>query len=274
MNNKVKVVTTIPPLADFSRQIGGSRVEVTNLLSPGASPHTFEPTPSEAMAAEEADLIVRIGGDVDHWVEGLLPEGIPVIEAAELEGIDLILEDDHLDNEGHPGRHVSPNPHIWLDPVYAKVICSAIAEKLSCIDQEGRKAYEENLARYQGELDSLHAKIENSLADLESRKYVSFHPAWIYFAYRYDLERIAVIMKSPGKEPSPRSLKEVVEEIENNGARMIFAEPQFSAKAAEVIASEAGVPVLFLDPVGREDESYIELMERNLEVFVDALGGK
>ncbi|MBD3285361.1 hypothetical protein GF359_02960 [candidate division WOR-3 bacterium] len=268
---RINVVATIPALADFSRQIGGERISVITLLPPGSSPHTFEPTPSQAGAAEDADLIVRIGLDVDHWIDDLLPKGKSVVTASSLEGIELINENvtGHEKQEAH---RQGANPHIWLDPLYAKIIASAISEKLSSIDPEGKHIYEKNEVLYEARLDSLHSRITDSLKNLASRKYVSFHPAWLYFAARYGLERISVIMESAGKEPSPRSLEEVVEKIKKEGARMVFAEPQLSPKAAEIIADEAGVGVFFLDPLGRKNETYIELMDRNLTVILQALG--
>jgi zinc transport system substrate-binding protein len=260
---KITIIVTIPPLADFARQIGRDRVEVTTLLAPGASPHTFEPTPSLANAAAEADLFVRIGLDLDHWVQGLLPTEVPVIIAAELEGIEIITE---------TGHHEGANPHIWLDPLYAAIVSTAIAEELVKIDSQGSQAYQKNLAVFLAKLDSLHTNIEAVVDSFASRKYVSFHPAWAYFARRYRLERVAVIAESPGKEPTPRHLEEVVKTIKSSGAKTVFAEPQLSPKAAEVIAEEAGIEVLFLDPLGKENEGYIDLMERNVTALKGAMG--
>lgn len=272
LTDKVKVVVTIPVLAAFARQVGGDRVQVTTLLSPGASPHTFEPTPSQARAAAQADLVVRIGLDLDHWVQGLLPQNVPIVTATELEGIELITESGHEEREAHP--HHSANPHIWLDPAYAKIICSAIAEELIRINPRGKPIYEQNRDHYLVELDSLNARIGTAVNSFASKKYVSLHPAWIYFALRYSLERVAVIASSPGKEPTPRHLQEVIESIKKTGARAVFAEPQLSPKAAQVIAKEAGVEVLFLDPLGKQNESYIKLMDRNLAVLSEAMGGR
>jgi len=267
---KLKVVVTIPPLADFAHEVGGDRVQVTNLLPPGASPHTFEPTPSQARAAAEADLVVRIGLDADHWIDGLLPSNVPIITAAELEGIELIYEGQFHEHEGE--RHEGANPHVWLDPAYAKLISSAIAAELVKLDTAGKAEYEKNLSGYLAELDSLDAKIRTAVKWFGSKAYVSFHPAWVYFARRYGLQRVAVIAESPGKEPTPRHLVEVIEAVRKSGAKAVFAEPQLSPKAAHVIAREAGVEVLFLDPLGRQKESYVELMTRNLEALSEAMG--
>jgi zinc transport system substrate-binding protein len=269
--NKIKIVATIPPLADFAHEVGGARVQVTSLLPPGASPHTFEPTPSLAKAAERADLIILVGLDADHWVQGLLPKDVPVVTAAELEGIELISGDDHHhEHEENQGA----NPHVWLDPLYAGLVCSAIADELSKIDPQDSQVYHENLETYLAKLDSLHALIQKTVEAFPSKKYVSFHPAWSYFARRYGLEEAAVISRSPGKEPTPRHLEEVIAAIRESGARAVFAEPQLSPKAAEVIADEAGVEVLYLDPLGRENEGYIDLMNRNLTVLKGAMGEK
>jgi len=261
--DKVKVVVTIPPLADFVRQVGGDRVQVATLLAPDASPHTFEPTPSQAKAASEAELVVRIGLDVDHWLEGLLPQDAPLITAAKVSGIELISENE---------PHHSANPHIWLDPIYARLISRAIADSLMSIDPRAKTVYQANCDRYLEGLDSLNARIEEEVISFASKKYVSFHPAWTYFARRYGLESAAVIVSSPGKEPTPKDIEEIVEAIKGADVKAVFAEPQLSPKAAQVIAAEAGVKVLFLDPLGREGETYIELMDRNLEVMKRAMG--
>lgn len=265
--DRVMIVATIPPLADFARQVGGDRVQVTTLLSSGASPHTFEPAPSQAKAAAQADLLVRIGLDVDRWIQGLLPSGVPVVTAAEIEGIDLIVDDDHRE-----GEHAGANPHIWLDPAYARIISQAIADSLVSIDPRAKPVYQVNLESYLAELESLDTRIKSAVNSFASKNYVSFHPAWVYFARRYGLHGVAVIAASPGKEPTARHIQDVVRAIRQSGARAVFAEPQLSPKAAQVIAEDAGVSVFFLDPLGGEDETYIELMDRNLGVMMKALG--
>lgn len=271
-SDKIQIVVTIPPLADFCRQIGGARVQVTNLLPPGVSPHTFEPTPSQARAAAQADLVVRIGLDADHWLESLLPPNVPVIAAAELEGIDLIGGEGTAHHDEHTREEA--NPHVWLDPHYAGLICKAISEELVNIDPQGSVEYDDNLNNYLARLDSLDARIDSTLAPLYSRQYVSFHPAFIYFAARYHLERVGSITESAGKEPTPKSLEELIQAIKKAGVKAIFAEPQLSPKAAEVIAAETDARVLYLDPLGSESETYIELMERNLQVFLEAMASE
>jgi len=257
----VKVVATIPPLASLAREVGGERVEVAELLPAGASPHTFEPVPSLARTAAQARLAVRVGLGLDHWADDLLPDDVPVVTAGTLDGMKLV------ESEG------TANPHVWLDPLYAKLIAAALARELTRIDPKGKTTYERNLNRCLKELDSLHARIAATVERFPSKSYVALHPAWVYFALRYGLERVALIAPA-GKEPTPKNLKEVIEAIKRTNARAVFAEPQLSSKAAEVVAEEAGVKVIALDPLGKPGESYISLMERNLRTMAEAMGAR
>ncbi|MFC1830150.1 metal ABC transporter substrate-binding protein [Thermodesulfobacteriota bacterium] len=108
-----------------------------------------------------------------------------------------------------------------------------------------------------------------------TKKYVSFHASWDYFARRYGLEPVGVIEASPGRNPTPRQIKNIVEQIEKYDIRAVFAEPQFNPRAAEVIARQTGVHVLLLDPVGgpeiKERSTYISLMKYNLNVLHKAM---
>lgn len=263
-SKRIPVVVTIPPLADLVKSVGGDRVEVTTLLPPGASPHTFEPTPSQARFASGALLAVRVGLELDHWVDGLLPEKVTTVTAGALGEIELIEDSQH----GHKGA----NPHIWLDPVYAGFIAGAIADSLIKLDPGNRALYESNRDSFFSRLDTLNTRISDAVFGFHIKGYVEFHPAWSYFGRRYGLEELAVIEESAGKEPSPKHLAEVVKVVRTSGARAVFAEPQFSSKAVEAIAREAGVRVFVLDPLGNPGESYLDLMYRNLDVLKEALG--
>ncbi len=265
---KLVVVATIPPLADWAREVGGERVEVKTLLSPGASPHTFEPLPSQAEDVSRAGLVVSVGLDVDRWLDGMLTANNRLLVSSRLGGVELITgEDSDLHGE-------EANPHIWLDPEIAKLVVHAIADSLSAIDPQGADAYKSNASRYAARLDSLDREIEKITSAFPKKEYVSFHPAWAYFDRRYGLRTVAVVIPSPGKEPSPRHLEAVVAEIRKTNVKAVFTEPQFSPKAAEVIAREAGVKVLTIDPIGNRDRSYIDLMRADVGVMSSVLGAK
>jgi zinc transport system substrate-binding protein len=107
----------------------------------------------------------------------------------------------------------------------------------------------------------------------KSKEFIAFHPAWVYFARRYGLKQAAVIEQSPGREPSPAELARIVGTAKRIGARAIFAEPQFSSKAADTIAQETGAHVLLLDPLGSSlaDRNYISMMRYNVSQMAKAL---
>ncbi|MDD3579985.1 MAG: metal ABC transporter substrate-binding protein [Desulfobacca sp.] len=266
---KIIVVASIIPLADFCQNLGGERVQVEVLVPPGASPHIFEPPPSVIGTVKQAQALVYVGAGLDPWVKRLLdsrdPRNLVVVEAARV--IALIRQGD-----SHP--HEQGNPHVWLDPVLAKGICQDIAQALIIIDPSHRQDYEANLINYLHRLEELHNDIKNTVASFTHRQYVCFHPAFTYFAQRYNLQEVGVIEIAPGREPSPRQIQNIIDSIHRYEMRAVFAEAQLSPRIAEVIAREAGVQVLLLDPLGGRPPygtDYLELMRYNLSIMAQAL---
>jgi ABC-type Zn uptake system ZnuABC Zn-binding protein ZnuA len=263
-------------------------VTVTVLVPPGASPHVFEPSPTAVAKATKAKVFVYVGAGLDPWAERLLKAqkspGQAVVEA--VAGIPLIqdVEADKHDEHGarkpgeaehhHHHHHEAGNPHIWLDPLLAQDICRRIAQALIQVDPEHKQAYEANLAQYERELEDLDRDIKETVATFRQRDYVCFHPAYTYFSRRYGLKEVGVIEAAPGREPSPGHLQKIIAAIKSTGVKAVFAEPQFSPRVAEVIAKEAGVKVLFIDPLGGPPpygSDYIKLMRHNLTVLAQAL---
>lgn len=283
---KIPVVASIVPLGDFCQKIGGKYVDVSVLVPPGASPHAFEPSPSAVAKAAEAKVFVYVGAGLDPWAERLLKAerrpGQVVVEA--VAGIPLIKEaDEHEPGEAaageheegeHHHQHEAGNPHVWLDPVIAENICRNIAQALIKVDPAHKDAYQVNLAMYLGKLQTLDKDIKEVVATFSRRDYVTFHPAWAYFSQRYGLRQVGVIEASPGREPSPGQLQRIIAAIKKTGVKAVFSEPQLNSRVAEVIAQEAGVKVLILDPLGGSPpygSSYLKLMRHNLAVLVQAM---
>jgi len=295
---KIPVVASIVPLGDFCRQLGGERVEVQVLIPPGASPHVFEPPPSVVARAAQARLFVYIGAGLEPWAEKLLKsrdtKNLEVVEA--VQGLPLITEAGEHHHHGVDGKehhqqqpessakeahhdhehlgHEAGNPHVWLDPVLAQDICRRISAALIRLDPGHRQDYEARRDRYLQELAALDKEIENRVSTFRIREFVCFHPSFAYLARRYGLKEAGVIELSPGREPTPRHLQRIVQAIKKYGIKMVFAEPQLNPQVAEVIAREAGVKVLFLDPVGGRPpngEDYLKLMRHNLGVMSQAM---
>jgi ABC-type Zn uptake system ZnuABC Zn-binding protein ZnuA len=259
------VVASITPLADFARQIGGNRVQVDVLVPPGASPHTYELAPAQLKAVTRARVLILNGVGLEFWADGVISsaDNPDLIVVTASEGIKVLAGD-----EDSPGG----NPHIWLSPQKAMIQVERIRDAFAKADPAGAEAYRGNADKFLQELHALDQEIRTAVAGFSSRRFISFHAAWSYFAADYGLEEAGVVESRPGQEPSPAEIAVIVRKAREIKARAIFAEPQFSSKAAETIADESGIRVLMLNPLGRPpDYRYLDIMRFNLSQISLAL---
>ena len=285
---KLQVMASIFPIADMARQVGGSDVEVTTVVPAGASPHTFEMKPSLIRTFASARVFLMIGAGLEFWADQLvrssgrklkpvvLSEGMTLIRSAEPHHGESAKEPHQAaQKSAHAHSHDSGNPHVWLDPHLAKTMVIRIREALSIADPAHAVDYESRAGHYLDRLDSLDRDIADAVNRFKTREVISFHASWDYFAARYGLNLAGVIEKSPGRNPTPREIADIVSRIKAYPIRAVFAEPQFSPKVADVIAAEAGVKVLILDPLGGETlagrNTYIDLMTYNLRIMKEAM---
>lgn len=276
-----RVVVTLAPYADLIERIGGTDVEVTTLLPPGASPHAFDPSPSQAAALARADLIVMNGG-LDAWLERLVEATAPgaarfVVLGAVEESIGAAPASEEEattgNAAGHEHDHGALNPHVWLDPRLMVVAAKALAAELSRVDPVHSEAYEERLDALVADLLELDASVAELLAPIAGAPFVPFHDAWPYFAARYGLDLVFTLEPFPGREPSPKYIAEGVAAVRRSGAKAIFAERQLDPRSAEVVAESAGVMVVTLDPLGGVPgpTRYDDLIRYNAQLILDAL---
>jgi zinc transport system substrate-binding protein len=294
MSEKLPMIASIYPVADMVRQVGGDYVDVTFVLPAGASPHTFEPKPSLVKKISSARIFFMVGAGLEFWAEKFIDLAGPNLTTVVLsEGVSLIhtaghhhehkVEHHHEHKDGHHHErsgisdHESSvaNPHIWIDPVIAKSMVNKITDALCDVDHQHVTYYIKRRQQYLEKLDDLDQMIQKTVSTFTIRKYVSFHASWIYFARRYGLESAGVIEAAPGRNPTPIQIKNIVAMIRKYHIRAVFAEPQLNPRAAEVIAREAEVNVLLLDPLGgpglKGRSTYIDLMKYNLNVMQEAM---
>ncbi len=269
----VRVVATIFPVADIVRQIGGDAVEVATLLPPGASPHTFEPTPAQMREVAGARVFVRVGAGLDSWTEKLLAARNPTLTVLTLtDGVRLLSMTGESGDESAGGG----DPHIWLDPVRVRdQLVPAISKALTEVAPDQRGAFEAGAAAYRAALTQLDADIRALVAPLPHRNFIGFHAAWRYFGERYDLHQIAVVEAFPGKEPSAREIAAVVEKARAAQVHAILIEPQMNPRIAEQIARDCGAHTALVDELGAPNlpgrDHYVDLMRYNARVFAEAL---
>jgi zinc transport system substrate-binding protein len=273
---KIRIITSIIPTADFAERIAGEEAEVFSLIPPGASPHSYEPTPGQLERVSTADLFVKVGSGIEfemEWVDKIIvmnEEMLVVDCSSNIDLIDIIESDhgvsDNGDEQEPDHEHTRTDPHIWLSPVNVKTMSHNIYEGLIRIDPANKEYYYDNITDFRNELDMLDRRIRNILSGSAVRKILVFHPAWTYFAAEYGLEQITV--EEGGKEPTLKSMEALITQAKDLNIKVIFASPEFDTKSAEVIASEIGGEVVLISPLPRE---YISDMEKIATAFENSL---
>jgi len=267
---QVRVVTSLELFADFIRHVGGDRVQVTALIPGNADPHTYEPAPSQVAKVTKADLVIINGLGLEKTLSGLIENnvhgGVSIIKMAD--GLPVLAGDP---NEGETG-----NPHLWLNVQYAMRYVEKIRDALVEVDPEGAAIYQANATTYLEELDALDKETAAAIESIppERRKLVTFHDAFPYFAERYGLEIVGVVVESPGREPSARELANLTDKIRSQQVRTVFGEPEYNASMLEMAAKEAGVQMKTLLSHAYTDNvhSYVELIRFDVQQLVEGLG--
>ncbi|MEN3202772.1 MAG: metal ABC transporter substrate-binding protein [Atribacterota bacterium] len=263
------VAASVPPICSLIAEVGRERVTVVQLIPNGANPHAYEPTPSDVAKAAQAEAFFLVGLGFDTYLE-------KVIKAAKGEkALILYLHSglDLLEDRGE-NHHEEANPHIWLSLRNAQVILETVARNLSSLDPEGANFYRENAKRYAQVLAEIDTWFTQEILSLPSRSFVATHNSLSYLARDYGLFEAGVLEKAPGYEPTPQELAELVTLMREKNVRIVVAEPQFSVKAAQVLAEETQSTLVFFDPLGTfPDTPYHVLMKENLRKLIEAWKG-
>ena len=251
---KVKVAASLAIFADFVRQVGGDRLDVSTVIPAGADPHTYEPPPGRVARLTEADLVIVNGLGLEAALQDVIeentPSSTPIIELSQ--GLSVTNDDQ------------SANPHLWLDVQNAIAYVELIRDALVEIDPASAESYRANADSYLAELRALDEEVAAAIDSIPSdrRKLVTFHDAFPYLAQRYGLEVVGVVVASPGKEPSAKEVADLVEAIAAEDVPAVFKEPQFNASILELAADDAGVEIctLYSGALDKKVDTYVKLM--------------
>lgn len=284
------VFVSIAPQKYFVEQVAGDLVDVKTLVSVGDNPHTYEPTSSQMVALTKAKAYFSIGINFEEvWlprITGTAPslrivhtqrgvQKIPMVAHGHNEeeheehhdhGAHKATHDheehhDHdmhheheatTDASDHDHDHGTLDPHIWLDPIRVRTVAKNICAGLIKIDPQNKVSYEANLSAFLTDLDQTDKAIAQIMESVPSahRSFLVFHPSWGYFADRYGLTQMAIEVS--GREPSPKTLTEIVTHSKEEGIKVVFIQPQISKKTATVLAREIGAEVKQLDPLAED----------------------
>jgi ABC-type Zn uptake system ZnuABC Zn-binding protein ZnuA len=265
-----KIAATIFPLQDIARNIAGDRFDVVGILPPGASPHTYAPSPRQVGELQSVALVFSIGHGLDDWTDTLvdmLPNARKIVVD---DGVHLIKSGEHADAHD---RHEGSNPHYWLAIGNGRRIARNIAEKIIKLDPTGEDYYRTNLEAYISKLDAAEQSIRKRIAGLATKKMLTFHDAWAYYADEFGLEIVGSIEPFPGKSPTPRYLAGLHEKAKEHDVTALFSEPQLSSETVASFTDDLGLKLYVLDPLGGAEgrNGYIELLEYNTGIIIEAL---
>jgi zinc transport system substrate-binding protein len=274
-DGKLTVVVSIVPQKYFVERIGRDHVSVGVMVESGASPATYEPKPEQLKALSNAAAYFSIGVPFeDAWLAKIAATNTGMMMVDTIAGIERMPmathhahEAHHDHEEGEKHEEGAPDPHVWLSPRLVKVQSRTIYEALSELDPVHEAEYHNNLDAFITDIDTLEADIQAALSNLESRRFMVFHPSWGYFARDFGLEQIPV--EVGGQEPSAQELAHLIEEAKEEGIQVVFAQPEFSTQDAETIAREIDGEVLLISPLAPD---WLNNMRAVSQTFADALG--
>jgi manganese/iron transport system substrate-binding protein len=271
-----RVVASTTVLADFVRQVGGDRLGgVRSVVPAGVDVEDYEPRPEDLQAVSQSSLLVMNGLALDRWIPKLVQAANPNVATLVLsDGMPVLGVGTSRDEDVAQ----SGNPHLWLDPQYARVYVQRIHDRLVSLDPDGAATYDASTAAYLAQLDELHQWIQQQVALVppDNRKLVTFHEAYAYFAARYGFQLIGVITPSPGQEPSAGELAQLIATVRAAHVKAVFSEAQFSPRLTQTLAEEAGVQQvvtdLYNDSLGDPPvDSYLGMMHYDVQRIVQAL---
>ena len=274
-HTRLQVVTSFYPLYEFTKAVGGDKIDLTTLIPFGVEPHDWEPSPQKISQLQNADLIIYNGIGFDSWLKDRVDKSKLVDVSDGVHLIELQQED-----KGSTNVKSSFDPHIWLDPIIAKNISKSISSYLIKLDPTNSDYYKQNTDRFVEQLDLLDDHIKKSLSDCKLNEFISFHEAFQYLANRYGLTQYSVQGLSPEGEILPQQISKIISLAKNLNISTIYSEDLRDPRLAEILASE--IPngnVLVLSPIEGIDKveqenniSYIDKMKTNINNLAIGLG--
>ncbi len=284
LNKTLNVVTSVSPITNIVKNIGGDRISLTGLVPEGVNSHTYEPVPSDIVKLSNADLVIINGLYLEDPMERIVNTSLntnPDIQLLKL-GDNAITPDEWVFDFSFPRDQGHPNPHLWLNPVYAMKFANLTKDKLIEMDPNNTDYYTENADKYITLLKQLDEGIKEATQTIppENRKLITYHDSWAYFAPRYNMTVMGAVQPSDFSEPSPLDIAKLIDQIRAENVSAIFASEVFSNRIVDQIADEANIEIVqtlrddalpgnLTDP----NHTYVGMMLENMKNMIVPLGG-
>lgn len=278
-DHRTNVVTTVAPITNIVQNVGAGYVKVIGIVPDGTDSHTFEPIPTDAKTLAAADIIIVNGLDLElptvKLAEKVKKPKTPILRL----GNHALRKEDWRYDFSFPREHGHPNPHLWPNIALAMRYAEITRDSLIALDPLHEEGYVANTAAYLAKLRELDNAIFNCVKSIpeKSRKLVTYHDSFAYFAPRYGMKVIAAIQPANFSEPGPQDVIRIIKQINKEKVPAIFGSEVFPSKAGEQIARETGVK--FIDQLSDDElpappnNSFIGMMRNNMAVMTAALGG-
>ena len=264
-DGKPVITVTIEPLRYFTEAIAGDRFTVTSMVPKGSSPETYDPTPQQLVDLARSKAYFRIGyiGFEQTWMDKLT-DNAPHLQFFDMsQDVDLIFDDSHVHHhhgeeghteEEHQHEEIGVEPHIWNSTANAEIIAGNIMNALCTIDKGNEEVYIERYKALCRQIEHTDSLIRQELATPGAdRAFMIYHPALSYFARDYGLHQIPI--EAGGKEPSPTHLRELINTCRDEKVHVIFVQPEFDRRNAEIIAKQTGTRVVDITPLSYDWEA-------------------
>lgn len=251
----LRVFVSILPQQYVVQQIGAQHVDAQVLVPPGADPHTYEPKPGQMAEMAGAQIYFSVGISFEKvWLPKISAANPQMKVVASDRGIAKLP----MENHGHATAHGHGpdsdekvlDPHVWLSPPLVKIMGQTVQAALAEAAPAYAESFENNYREFARRMDDLDAQIRTLLKDKQGTHFISLHPSWGYFAETYGLVQIPVEIQ--GKEPKAAQLRDLIREAREMKITVIFTQPQFSTRSAQLIAEEIGGRVIPADPLAAD----------------------
>lgn len=248
---ELKVMTASTDLKYICERIGGSAVKVESLAAGDQDLHMVEPRPSMVFKLKKADMVVRVGLDLDMWLDSLINAakngrlfyGQPGYVDASV-GVPLLEKPEGKVDASMGDIHIYGNPHYWLDPANAKIMAGNILAGLKRLAPEKAGEFDANYAAFAKETDERLAGWEARMARLKGLKIITYHSSWPYFAKRFGLEVAGHVEPKPGIPPSAAHLDGLVKKMKAENVGIILTETYYPRKGPDFLAGKTGARVV------------------------------
>ena len=253
----IPVFVSIDPQQYFVQQIGKELVDVQVMVPSGADLHIYEPKPRQMADISKAKAYFVIGVPFENvWLDKITAANPDMTVVHTDDGIEKIPVATHHHDEGEAHHeedahgHRGLDPHIWLSPPLVKIQARTIMNALIRMDPSHQADYQNNYHQFVAQIDQLDGELKTIFTGKQGMRFMVFHPSWSYFARAYGLKQVAVEIE--GKDPKPAQVRELIEYARAKEINIIFVQPQFSTKSAQVVAKEIGGQVAFADPLAED----------------------